>query len=109
MAKATLKKPEAKPAQSEDKSNYYASLSPKLRKEAALEMAQEILAHDHQISILAMAIQNYIDPYQGGSPMPKEEDAEITLDSAKQLLALLVDKISNVGQLSRLLKCIEAI
>lgn len=90
--------------------SHFATLSPARRRSAALEMAEEIRQHDHQMSVLVIAIQNYIDPYHDGAAesAPKGEDAEIMLDSARQLLALLVDNISNRGQQSRLIECIEA-
>lgn len=90
--------------------NHYGDLSADQRKAAALEMAQEIRAHDDQMTVLAIAIQNYIDPTCDGEPepAPKGEDAEIVLDSARKLLALLVETISNQAQQSRLIRCIEA-
>lgn len=107
MAKST----HAKPAGAvKSAGNHYAGLSADQRKAAALEMAQEILAHDGQMTVLAIAIQNYIDPFYDGEPepAPKGEDAEIVLDSARKLLSLLVETISNHAQQSRLIECIEA-
>jgi hypothetical protein len=73
-------------------------------------MARETRDHDDKMNVLAIAIQNYINPYYNGepAPAPKGEGAEIMLDSARKLMDVLAESISNSAQQTRLIECLEA-
>lgn len=78
--------------------NHYLSLTPKLRRESALEMAEEILDHDERMYAVGEALLNRLSPAKG------EEVHDI---GALRLAEVLTEMMSDRAQHYRLIDCLK--
>lgn len=79
--------------------NRYSSYSPEMRRESALEMAQEIAEHNARLFALSSALLGQLTPGNGEEPV----------DYQSLLLAELLNELmADTGQQNRLIQCLSA-